>query len=104
MNIQDTLNNLSDGITDADGMVEQMTYMMFGSVVTTTKGFENVEIKLDAESQRVFICVTVRWFARMKRMEAVRKYWLAKAERRVKKYIPYGWKVLIYYKQGEENE
>jgi len=104
MNIQDTLNNISDGIASADDMVERMTYMMFGSVVTTTKGFENVEIKLDADSQRVFICISLRWFAKHKRLEGVRKYWLAKAERRVQKYVPHGWRVLLYYKQGEERE
>lgn len=102
MSIQDTLNNISDAVASADDMVERMTYMMFGSVVTTTKGFENVEIKLDADSQRVFIGITLRWFAKYKRLENMRKYWLAKAERRVQKYVPHGWKILIYYKQEVE--
>lgn len=103
MSLQDGLNQISDGITDADGMVEQMTYMMFGAVVTTTKAFENVEIKLNADSQRIFISITIRWFAKFKKFETLRKYWLAKAERRVQKYAPKGWRILIYYK-GDQHE
>jgi hypothetical protein len=104
MSILNDMNDVSDKISSADEMVEQMSFMIFGAVVTTTKAFGDVEIKLNSESQRVFISITLRWFARIKRLESFRKYWLAKAERRAQKYVPKGWRMLCYYKQGEGNE
>lgn len=95
----DKMNDISDQISSADQMVEQMTYMLFGAIATTTKAFGHVEIKMSAESQRIFVSIELRWFAKFKNMEALRKYWLAKAERRAVKYMPKDWKILIYYKQ-----
>lgn len=104
MNILNDINNVSDKISSSDEMVEQMGYMIFGAVATTTKAFGNVEIKFNADSQRIFIAISLRWFAKHKKLETFRKYWLAKAERRAEKYIPKGWRPLIYYKQGDQNE
>ena len=104
MNILNDMNNVSDKISSSDEMVEQIGYMIFGAVATTTKAFGDVEIKFNSDSHRIFIAISLRWFAKAKRLETFRKYWLAKAERRVEKHVPKGWRVLLYYKQGDQNE
>jgi len=98
----DEMNDISDELSTSDNMVEQMMFMLFGAISTTTKAFGEVEMKLDANSNRIFVAINLRWFAKNKKLESFRKYWLAKAERRAEKFIPKGWKILIYYKQEQK--
>jgi len=90
------------GIKSQDDMIEQVSYLIWGAVVTTTKAFAKVEIKIDSNSNRIFISIGLRWWAKFKRFELLRKYWLAKAERRASKHVMNNWKSLIYYKEVSE--
>ena len=87
-----------------DDMANQAAELVWGSVATTTRAFEKVEVKIDPGSRRVFLSISLRWWARHKRFELFRKYWMAKAERRSKPFIPSGWKPLIYYKEGQSGD
>jgi hypothetical protein len=74
--------------------------MIYGSIVTTTKAFNGVEIKIDPQTQRIFAKVRLRWWAKIKRMNRLRRYWITKAEKESLKFVPVGFKLLIYYEGG----
>jgi hypothetical protein len=86
----------------AGGQDEQVSFMIWGAVVTTTRAFSNVEIKVDAVTNRVFVTISLRWWAKIKKFNKFRDAWMRLAEKRCKPYIPEGWRLLIYYKKGME--
>lgn len=104
MQLRDDLNHISDNLSSPNDMVEQISYMIFGAVATTTRAFGKIEVKLDANTQRVFVSIETRWFAKHEKMKKIRDYWLAKAERKALKMAPKGWSVLAYYKNGGSND
>jgi len=90
-------------ISGGDEVVKQVTYLIWGAVVSTTRAFGRVKIKIDPETQRVFLAIELRWWARSNRLLKIHKYWLAKAERKCKPHIPAGWKSLFYYRRGNDD-
>jgi len=101
-NLRDSLNNISTEISSASEMAEQVTFLMFGAVVTTTRAFDKVKIKVDSATNRVFIAVSLKWWANHKRLEKLHKVWLRLAESRCKEVTPENWKVLIYIDRGNK--
>ena len=85
-------------LATSDQMVDQVAFIIWSSVVSTTIAFNKVEVKFDSDNQRIFISINLKWWARIRKFEILRKYWLAKAERRGGPHIPSGWKSLFYYK------
>ena len=96
MDLRDEVEFMLDVATSGN-MTEMVSYMIFGSVVTTTKAFESVKVNIDPKTNRVFIPIKLRWWARFKRMEPLRVRWIKQAEANAIKYVPEGWKTLIYY-------
>jgi len=87
-------------LNTSDEMVRQVAYFIWGSAIATTRAFKSVEIKIDPKTRRIFISVTLYWWANFKKAEVLRRYWLAKAERRCQRHVPEGWRILLYYKKG----
>lgn len=84
-------------------MDEQLAYLIWGSVVTTTRAYESVTININVEIQRIFVSVRLRWWARFKKFDVIKGFWLKRAQERAAKYIPNGWRLLVYYERGNEN-
>ena len=80
-------------------MTEILSHNIWGAAVTTTRAFEKVVLKVDTNTNRIFISVQLRWWARFKRFDLLKKAWLTRAEQRVKEQVPEGWKFLIYYEK-----
>lgn len=85
------------------GMNEQIAYAVWGAVVTATKAFLKTEVKIDVATQRLFVVITLRRFARSQRLALFHKAWLTKAETRARGYLPQGWRLLIYYERHDSN-
>lgn len=81
-------------------MVEQVTYLMYGAVVTSTKAYKGAEIKIDPNTQMIFVKIKVRWWAKFKKFEKIRRYLLNKTEESVSKFVPQGFRLLVYYEEG----
>jgi hypothetical protein len=78
-------------------MVEQITYFIFGAVVTTTRGFGKVEINVSEETKRIFVKIHLKWMVNTKKMKKIHDIWLRRAESNIKQYVPDGYKTLVYY-------
>jgi hypothetical protein len=98
MNRDEIEQNLN--LVSGEQMAEMVSYLIWGSVVSVTRAFSSVAVKIDAITQRVFVCIDLRWWAKMKRLAPIRRYWLVQAEKRSTVHIPQGWRSLYYYKGG----
>lgn len=96
--LTDDLNQKTEqmfsGPTD---MVEMLNYTIWGSVVTTTRAFGLVKLKVDTNANRIYVAIKLRWWADVMRFEKLHRAWLIRAEDRCKKHIPDGWRVVVYY-------
>lgn len=103
MPINDMMNNLSQGVASSFDQNEMVTYNIWASAVSTTRAFERVEVKINAETSRIFIVIYLRWWGRLKfkKMEFIRQIWLKRASKKVKEQIPNGWNFLVFY--GKED-
>jgi hypothetical protein len=86
-------------MSSATAMDEQLAYLIWGSVVTSTRAYESVTININVDTQRVFVAVQLRWWARFERFDAIKEIWLRRAQERAAKYIPQGWRLLVYYER-----
>jgi hypothetical protein len=82
----------------------QVSYMIFGAAATTTRAFEKVVVKVEPGLNRVFVAITLRWFAKYKKMKPLREAWLRRADQRCKEHAPTGYKVLCYYEGFNEGK
>ena len=101
----DFMNEASRGISSSFDQNEMVTYNIWAAAVSTTRAFEKVEIKINAQTSRIFVVIHLRWWGKfkIKKMDLIRGIWLKKASSRVKQQIPSGWNFLVYYaKEGNE--
>lgn len=84
---------------DASLVTEQISYCIWGSVSTSCKAFDNVKLSIYPDSNRIFVEIKLRWWAKLEKLEPFRRFWLKRAESASKEFIPKGWKVLIYYEK-----
>lgn len=98
--LREDLNNVVGKISVQQDMVEMTNYAIWGAVVTTTRAFDQVSLKVDPATSRVFVSIKLRWWAKWKKADTLRKIWLLRAESRCKEYVPAGWKLLLYYENG----
>jgi len=82
---------------------ETVAFFIWGSVVSSSRAFKNVNVKIDVTTQRVFISIELKWWAKVRKFNLFRDYWLAKAERKLKPHIPKGWRFLVYYEKDDAN-
>lgn len=87
---------------DSDEMVSTAVYMIFGAVMSSARAYEGCQIKIDPKTKRIFVAIQLRWWAKYKKLKKLQKYWLAKTERKAKKFIPNGFKTLYYYGGGDD--
>jgi hypothetical protein len=95
----DMMNNLSQGIASSFDQNEMVTYNIWAATVSTTRAFEKVEVKINAETSRIFVVIHLRWWGQLKfkKLDLIRKIWLKKASARVKEQVPQGWNFLCYF-------
>ena len=93
--LEDQMNSLK-GFPSFE-MAELVTHGIWGAVVTTTRAFGKVELKVDTNSNRVFVKIELRWLFKNKRFQKLHVAWLKRAETRCKEHLPQGWRALIYY-------
>jgi len=84
---------------DASHVTEQISYAIWGSIATSCKAFDKVKINLHSDTNRVFIEVRLRWWAKIKRLEPFRRFWIKRAEAAAQEYVPNGWRLLVYYEK-----
>lgn len=94
---------MNEFMSNADSMAEQISYMIWGEVVTTTKAFGDVNIKVDANICMVFVSVRLRWWAQSQLMEKLRNFWLRRAEIKARNFLPTGWRLLIFYEHRRDH-
>ena len=82
---------------DTSLVSDQISYAVWGAVVTSCKAFGRVKLNVHAETNRIFAEIELRWWARMKRLEPFRRFWIKRAEKAAKEYVPNGWRLLVYY-------
>ena len=87
-------------LANSNDMSEQVSYNMWATVVSSAKAFGVVKVKIDPTNCRIYLSVSLRWWAKAKRLEIFRSVWLRRAEDRVKAVIPEGWRFLIYYEHN----
>lgn len=98
--VENLNNHLDVQMGDADSMVTLMASNIFGAIATTTKGFDKVVITFDEPSSLVLAKINLRWFVQNKKFEKLHDYWLVKAERRAKPFVPKGWRLVVYYNKA----
>lgn len=97
MSLDEELNSKVGIMASVDKATEDVNYAIWGAAVTTTRAFEKVTLTVDANTNRVFVKIKLRWVARHKRLAPLHQAWLARAERRCKEYLPTNWRILVYY-------
>jgi hypothetical protein len=99
---QQELNEKVAQLTQVHAAVEQISYAIWGAAVTATRAFEHVGMKIDSNTNRVFVSIRLRWWAKPKRFKPLHDAWLKRAEKRCKEQTPQGWKLLVYFEGGSE--
>ena len=101
-NLQDELNEKVAQISSGGFQAaEHMSYAIWGAAVTATRAFDKVTLKIDPNTQRIFVAIRVRWWARYKKFKPLRDAWLRRAEKRCQEQLPENWKLLVYYEKGD---
>lgn len=95
--LKQSLNDKVSKISSAFDASEMTSYAIWGAAVTTTRAFESVKMQVDPMTQRIFVGITLRWWAKAKRLKLLHDSWLKRAEARCCDQLPEGWKLLIYY-------
>jgi hypothetical protein len=85
-------------LATSDTMVEQVSYEIWATVVSCARAFGKVEVKIHGKTQRIFIAVHLRWWAK-KVTKKIQDAWIYRAEQKVKDHVPRGWNAVIYYKK-----
>jgi hypothetical protein len=89
--------NLNLNLSTSQDYVEQISYYIWASVVSITKGFNKVEVVIEPRVNRIFIKIFLRWSIHFESFSILHRAWLRRAEESVKEYVPQGWKVMVYY-------
>lgn len=101
--LREDLNNVLNRISPGFDTTETVSYMIYGAAITATRAFEGATLKINADSNRVFVAVRLRWWARFRQFRILRDAWLNRAQKRCEQYTPEGWKVLVYYEENEQS-
>lgn len=100
-NAYDGFFNLQAG--NSIEMLTQMYQGVFAATAIASRAFGHIKINVSVETQRIFIVVRLRWFARTdwiflsRWLQRKRDRWLVDAERNCRKILPDGMKLTIYY-------
>lgn len=103
--LEDELEGIASNVNTAipmSEMVNMLSYAIWGAAVTTTRAFDKVTLKIDADTSRIFVTIKLRWWAQFDKFKPLQEAWLNRARRRVEEQVPEGWKVLVYYDRGKK--
>ena len=84
------------------GQTDHVSYLVWGAAATTTRAFDKVSLRIDPNTNRIFVAIKLRWWARFEKFKRLHDAWLRIAEKRCKEAVPTGWKLLIYYDRGTD--
>lgn len=102
--LSNDLNSIVDGMMLGIGapsdMAQMVSYNIMGAALSVTRGFEKVRLKADTNTNRVFVSIRLRWWARIFISERRRTRWLNIAEAACREQLPTGWKILAYYERN----
>lgn len=87
----------SEGASDLTDMQQQVSYMIFGSIITATRAFEHVSITVNAKIQLVIAKVRLKRIYRPRIFKKLQMAWLYRAEEAAKVYVPAGWRLVVCY-------
>jgi len=94
MNVRDKIEY---ELSNPSDMAEHICYLLYGAVVTTTRGFSKVEVKPVLDVKLIFIVIDLRWVVNHHKMKKIHDVWLVRAEKNCKPYIPENFKLRIRY-------
>jgi len=97
--LETELNSISAKNVGSFQMGDTLTFLIWGAVVATTRAFKKVSLKIDTNTNRIFISVQLAWWAKFPRLSKFRDLWLRKAESACKSIVPEGWRTLVYYER-----
>lgn len=104
MSLENYMNQATQGLASSFDQNDQVSFNIWGAAATTTRAFEKVVIKVDGKTQRIFVSIYLRWWAKLKykKMDLIRAIWLKRACKRVKEQVPHGWNSLVYFAKDEK--
>ena len=88
---------LPEEMGDLSDMHQRVTFMIFGSIITVTRAFLGVGIKIYPTNQIIIAKIKLRPVFGRKIFRVLRTIWLARAEDASKLYTPTGWRLIIFY-------
>jgi len=89
-------------IASQGGQTDEVSYMIWAAAVSTTRAFDKVSLKVDPNSNRIFVAIKLRWWAKFQKFKILHDSWLRIAEGRCKEVTPDGFKLLVYYDKGTD--
>jgi hypothetical protein len=95
--LREQMNQMAQGISTPFDMSEMLSYAIWGAVVTATRAFEKVTLRVDTNTNRIFVSIRLRWWAKFDKFKRIQDAWLLRAEERCKPHVPENFKLLIYY-------
>ncbi len=84
--------------------IEQVNYMIWGSVATISKAFDNIEVRAESSAMMIIVKIRLRWFAKKNWllkgfMDWQREQWRKEAIEVCSEFIPNGYRLFLYYEK-----
>lgn len=98
MNFTDELE-LPDGFSELTDMQQRVSYMIFGSVLTSTRAIRGVKIDVISKTNLVIAKVKFGGFFKWRLFRPLHLVWLRRAEMAAAEHVPRGWRLLVCYDQ-----
>lgn len=89
--------DLPDALEDLADMHQRVTFMIFGAIITATRAFKSVGIKIHPDAQFIIAKIKLKSFWEHRIFKPLRAIWLARAEDAAKPHTPTGWRLVICY-------
>jgi hypothetical protein len=88
---------LPDGFDDLSDMHQRVSFMIFGSVITSTRAFKSVNIQVVSKASLVIAKVKIGGIFAWRLFKPLHLIWLRRAELAAVPHVPKGWRLLICY-------
>ena len=76
---------------------EKVSYMIWGACMVSTRAFQKAQVRVDLRTNRVFVKIYLKWFAKAEKFKRLHDAWLVRARKNCKEHLPSGFRLLIYY-------
>lgn len=99
--MRDDLEQSLFSITAPHEQTSQVSYMIWGSVMSSTRAFKKASLKVDTNNNKVYVKVELRWIFK-KVPEKLKAAWLYRARSNAKTFVPEGWRLMVFYGECDE--